>query len=89
VGVNRYLVDEPDPPGFRLDPDTEARQIAGLARIRARRDAALLEARLAALDGAAGGAANLMPFILEAVRAYATVGEISDTLRRRFGTQDR
>jgi methylmalonyl-CoA mutase, N-terminal domain len=58
-----------------------------VADLRARRDNAAVGATLAALEEAARGSANLMPRILAAVEAYATLGEISDTLRRVFGEQ--
>ena len=61
------------------------RQRARLAAVRAERDATSVERALGRLRGAAAGRDNLMPAILDAVRAYATVGEISDTLRAVFG----
>jgi len=88
VGVNRYAMEEPVPPTFRIDPALEPAQVARLAAVRARREAPRVAAALLALETAARGTANLMPHILEAVRAYAGVGEISDTLRRVFGTHD-
>jgi methylmalonyl-CoA mutase N-terminal domain/subunit len=88
VGVNRYAMDEPEPPGFRLDPKLEADQAARLAAVRARRDGAAVNRALERLESAARGSENLMPHVLAAVRAYASVGEISDTLRRVFGTHD-
>jgi methylmalonyl-CoA mutase, N-terminal domain len=86
VGVNRFQADEPEKvPVFRIDPANERSQIGNLCKIRASRNAAQWRQSLAALDEAARGTANLMPPILAAAEAYATVGEISDTLRRVFG----
>jgi methylmalonyl-CoA mutase, N-terminal domain len=89
VGVNQYRVLEPPPPLFSVDPALEIAQKERLARVRARRSGPRVAAALAALEGAARGDANVLPPIVEAVRAEATVGEISDTLRRVFGTFDR
>jgi methylmalonyl-CoA mutase N-terminal domain/subunit len=86
VGVNRFKQDEKEPPvTFRLDPELERQQVDRLQRLRASRDNARVEARLNALEQAARGTDNLMPHILDAAEAYATVGEISDRLRRVFG----
>jgi methylmalonyl-CoA mutase N-terminal domain/subunit len=86
VGVNRFQADEPEKvPVFRIDPANERSQIENLCQIRASRNAAQWRQSLAALDEAARGTANLMPRILAAAEAYATVGDISDTLRRVFG----
>jgi methylmalonyl-CoA mutase N-terminal domain/subunit len=86
VGVNRFQMDEKDKaPVFRIDPGVEASQLESLRQMKASRDAGTLAARLGELEAAARGNANLMPRILAAAEAYATVGEISDTLRRVFG----
>jgi methylmalonyl-CoA mutase N-terminal domain/subunit len=86
VGVNRFEQSgERTVPSFRIDPELERAQVEKLRQVRASRALAVVEARLAALESAAGTSANLMPFILEAAEAYATVGEISDRLRRVFG----
>ncbi len=88
VGVNRF---EASPTNFvgvpvlRIDPEIEQGQVERLRRMRARRDAARAQAALRRLEEAARTEENLMPLILEAVEAFATVGEISDTLRRIFG----
>jgi len=86
VGVNRY-VDQTSasPPLLRIDPEIERAQVERLAALRARRDAARVKASLQTVEATARTEANLMPAILDAVRAYATVGEISDALRRVFG----
>ncbi len=88
VGVNRYRVPEPEPAIFHMDPALEAAQRKRLATVKAARGARAVEAALAELDRAARGDANLVPPIVDAVRARATLGEISDVLRKRFGTYD-
>jgi methylmalonyl-CoA mutase, N-terminal domain len=86
VGVNGFQEHEPvHIDVFQVDPETTARQARRLAQVKADRDAARVEAALAAVDEAARGDANVVPPIVEAVRAYASVGEISDGLRRVFG----
>jgi len=86
VGVNRFQMDEKDKaPVFRIDPGVEAAQLESLREMKAARNGFVLHARLAELEEAARGSANLMPRILAAAEALATVGEISDTLRRVFG----
>jgi methylmalonyl-CoA mutase N-terminal domain/subunit len=85
VGVNRFT--EPESPPIdllRIDPSVEERQKERVRAVRGRRDAAAASRALERLDRAAAGRDNLMPFLLDCVRAYVTVGEISDTLRRRF-----
>lgn len=86
VGVNRFrMEEEPEPQLLRVDPALARRQIERLEDLRRRRDAGKAEERLAALKRAAEGTDNLMPYILDAVRAYATVGEICHALREVFG----
>jgi len=86
VGVNRFQSEEVRPiPTLRIDPEIESAQIARLNALRARRDTAQAKAALAEVERRARGTKNLMPAILAAVEAYATVGEISDALRRPFG----
>jgi methylmalonyl-CoA mutase N-terminal domain/subunit len=88
VGVNKFQVKEDIRPDvLRVDPAIGQRQAQKLAALRARRDNAATSAALAALEDAARGTANLLPRILAAVEAWATLGEISDTLRRVFGEQ--
>ena len=86
VGVNRFR-DEAvtTPPLQRIDVEGERRQVEGVRRVRAERDPAAWAAALARLDDAARGTENLLPPIIEAIRAYATVGEISDRLRAAWG----
>ena len=86
VGVNRFQQDEGGPAAtFRLDPALEAAQVARLREIRAGRDASKVKEKLAALERAARGTENVMPAILAAAEAYATLGEIADRLRGVFG----
>jgi methylmalonyl-CoA mutase N-terminal domain/subunit len=86
VGVNRFQSDEPVPiETFQVDEEVERQQIARVRVLRRTRDAAEWKAALAAVEGAARGRDNLVPPIITAVEAHATVGEIADTLRRVFG----
>ncbi len=86
VGVNRFPVEEETPvPILRIDPEIERAQVERLRRLRARRDASRVKAALAEVERRALSDENLLPAILAAVEAYATVGEISDALRRVFG----
>jgi methylmalonyl-CoA mutase N-terminal domain/subunit len=73
------------PPLQRIDPEGERLQVESLRRVRAGRDAAAWEAAIRRLEEEARGDANLVPAILEAVTAYATVGEIADRLRSVWG----
>jgi methylmalonyl-CoA mutase N-terminal domain/subunit len=86
VGVNYFQADEEHPiPTLRIDPEIERAQVARVKALRGRRDAARARAAVAEVERRARGTENLMPAILAAVEAYATVGEISDALRRDFG----
>jgi methylmalonyl-CoA mutase N-terminal domain/subunit len=86
VGVNRFkLADEKPVPRFRVDPEIEQQQAERLRQLRSSRAAAVVESRLNDLERAARGTDNLMPPILAACEALATVGEISDRLRTVFG----
>ncbi len=87
VGVNRYqLADEPPVPILRIDPELERKQVERLHAVRARRDTAAVQRRLAALrHAAARDDRNLMPLLIDAARDHATIGEICDTLRRVWG----
>ncbi|HEX2253690.1 MAG TPA: methylmalonyl-CoA mutase family protein [Thermoanaerobaculia bacterium] len=86
VGVNAFVEDEELPVEvLAIDPAAEADQVARLAALRARRDGERTAAALADLEAAAGEGANVMPAILEAVRAESTLGEIADALRRVYG----
>jgi methylmalonyl-CoA mutase N-terminal domain/subunit len=86
VGVNKFRDDEvATPPTQKIDPDGERRQIERVLRVRAERSAADWERAIGELERVAAGEGNLMPAILDAVRAHATVGEISDHLRAAWG----
>jgi methylmalonyl-CoA mutase N-terminal domain/subunit len=86
VGVNRFKAEEERPiPTLRIDPELERTQVARLNALRARRNSAKSRATLEEIELRARGSENLMPAILAAVEAYASVGEISDALRRTFG----
>jgi methylmalonyl-CoA mutase N-terminal domain/subunit len=86
VGVNRFHQDgEKSPPPFRMDSNIERQQVERLRQVRASRDEAGIVARLDALEESARGSDNLMPKIMAACAAFATVGEISDRLRNVFG----
>jgi methylmalonyl-CoA mutase N-terminal domain/subunit len=86
VGVNRFEVEEDKPiPLQRIDEALERKQVERVRTLRARRDAGPWRSALRNIEAAARGSDNLMPHILNAVEAYATVGEISDTLRKVFG----
>ncbi|GAB6064609.1 acyl-CoA mutase large subunit family protein [Deferrisoma palaeochoriense] len=86
VGVNKFQIEEELPKNIlRVDPEVEAYQRQKTARVRAERDAGAVERSLEALRQAATEGANVMPPILEAVKAYATLGEICDVLRGVYG----
>ena len=86
VGVNRFEVEAEKPiPIQRIDPALEPKQVERLRALRAKRDAGPWQAALAGVEDAARSGANVMPRILAAVEASATVGEISDAMRRVFG----
>ncbi len=87
VGVNRYLTDEPDDlPILTVDNSAvRASQIAKLETLKAQRDAARLDAALAALEAGARAGGNLLELSVDAARAQATVGEISLALENVFG----
>ena len=87
VGVNRFQSDSPvRVETLRIDPEVLTLQKARLARVRAGRDGAAVKRALDRLDAAARGTDNLLPPILDAVRAYVTIGEICDVLRAVFST---
>jgi methylmalonyl-CoA mutase N-terminal domain/subunit len=86
VGVNDFVVAEGAAvPVATVDPALEADQVRRVQALRARRNAAEVSRALTALDDAAAGTANLCVPILGAVKALATVGEIADVMRKRFG----
>jgi len=86
VGLNKFQVKENPPKGLlRVDPAVGEHQRQKLASLKANRNQNNVDSALASLRKAASGADNLMPPILEAVRAYATLGEICGVLREEFG----
>ncbi len=86
VGVNDYTTAEPvHIPVFAVDPKVEMEQRAKLDRLRRSRDNSSVERVLHAVDKAARGSDNLLPVLIEAVEAYATIGEICGALRCVFG----
>ena len=89
VGVNDYISNETMPVDIlSIDPRVEREQIARLQALRRTRDRHTLSQKLKALETAARGDVNLMPYILEAVKAYGTIGEIADVLRGVWGTYE-
>jgi methylmalonyl-CoA mutase N-terminal domain/subunit len=87
VGVNRFRIDEEDREleVFEVDPKTLSRQLDRLKQIKAERDNVRVESALNALKNAAIEKTNLMSHLIDAVRAYATVGEIVNTLKDIYG----
>ncbi len=86
VGLNRFQVEEKIPTKIlRVDPKVRELQIQRIKDLKANRDNSRVRETLKALKGAAEGTENLMPFIFEAVKACATLGEICDVLREVFG----
>jgi methylmalonyl-CoA mutase N-terminal domain/subunit len=87
VGVNAFVSDREEPIEIlQIDHHAQDHQSKKLAALRSRRDNGLVRSSLDALRRAAEGTENTMPFILDAVRAYATLGEICDALREVFGS---
>ncbi len=86
VGVNRFQIEQEHAvPIQRIDPDLERKQVERLRALRAKRNAQTWQAAIRAVEDTARGGDNLMPRILAAVEANATVGEISDAMRRVYG----
>jgi methylmalonyl-CoA mutase, N-terminal domain len=97
VGVNDFVIEEESPNILYIDESVARQQTAKLQALRARRSNQEVQRRLEALKKAAGqepkaanngnvSGANTMPFIIDAVRAYATVGEVCEALRQVYGT---
>ena len=80
--------EEVDIPVFKIDPDTERRQIQQLQELRESRSPEAVARTLAALEDAAARGDNVIPATIEAVKVYATLGEICDTLRRVYGSYE-
>jgi methylmalonyl-CoA mutase N-terminal domain/subunit len=86
VGVNRYISEgDEEPPLLKIDPALERSQVERVRALRTRRDPAAAESALRRLRAEAATAANLMPAIVEASRAYVTMGEMCDVLREAWG----
>jgi methylmalonyl-CoA mutase N-terminal domain/subunit len=87
VGLNRYQDEgeEVNIPVFRVDAESERRQVQRLREVRETRDPGAVARTLAALEDAARRDENVVPATIEAVRAYATLGEICDALRQVYG----
>ena len=86
VGVNAYSSKDEDPqPTFRIDDSIRTQQIEKINQLKANRNHAAVEEKLSKLRAAADSDSNLMPYILDCVEEYATLGEIADTLRNAFG----
>ena len=86
VGVNRFVDEQIEPTDvFPIDPELERRQCDRLRALRERRDNAAVKTKLEDLRAAARGTANILYPMKDALRAYATLGEVSDVLREEFG----
>jgi methylmalonyl-CoA mutase, N-terminal domain len=85
VGVNAFIQDGAPVPVTVVDPRIESEQVERLRAMRSKRDKAAHAAALERIDRAARGSDNVLPLVLDAVKAYATVGEIADVLRAAWG----
>ena len=88
VGVNDFVSKEKPLEILQIDETVAHRQAERLSKLRAERSQAEVDRRLSALRNAAKGTDNLMPFIFDAVKSYATLGEICDAMRDIFGTYE-
>jgi methylmalonyl-CoA mutase N-terminal domain/subunit len=88
VGVNDYVTAEKPLEILQIDETVAHRQAARLGKLRAERSSGEVERRLNALRRAAEGSENLMPFIYDAVKAYATLGEVCEAMRAVFGAYE-
>jgi methylmalonyl-CoA mutase N-terminal domain/subunit len=89
VGVNRFQSEAQEPvETHRLDPELQRRQVERLERVRKERDQGAVDAALKSLEEAARGDDNLLYPMKEALRFYATLGEVSDVLRGVFGVYE-
>ena len=88
VGVNEYVMKERPLEILHIDEGVARRQEEGLRQLRSARSGEEVGRRLDALKHAAAGTENLMPYLYEAAKAYATLGEICDALRTVFGTHE-
>jgi len=86
VGVNKFQIqEEKKPPLLRVNPEVEKNQVAKLTEVKNNRNNEQVKILLAKLETAAHGSDNLMPFIYDCVKMYATLGEICNVLRKVFG----
>ena len=86
IGMNKFMIEEEPPENLlTVDPALQIEQVARLKDLKTRRDNADVKVKLESLKNAAQGEDNLMPLIINAVKSYATLGEISDVLREVFG----
>lgn len=85
VGVNDFVTKEKPLDILQIDETVAHRQSVRLKKLRADRSSAEVDRKLSALRKAAEGSANLMPFLYDAVKSYATLGEICETMRTVFG----
>ncbi len=88
VGVNKHISNEETEPGFALRPEVEAEQMERVRRFKENRDESAARVSLERLEEAARADENLMPPLMDCVKAGATLGETSDLLRKVFGTYD-
>jgi methylmalonyl-CoA mutase N-terminal domain/subunit len=88
VGVNAFTGEEKGIEILRIDESVRAEQSNQLRKLRAERSGEEVARRLTALRKAAQGTENLMPFIYDSVKSYATLGEICDSLREIFGVHE-
>ena len=86
VGVNKYTMAEERPMEYlRLDEAVEGEQVERVGRLKASRDMAKVERRLKQLADACRGGRNVMPVLVDAVKDYVSLGEVSDVYRQVFG----
>ncbi|MFC6787076.1 acyl-CoA mutase large subunit family protein [Halobaculum halobium] len=86
VGVNKYTVeDDPEPDLLHVDEEVQDRQLARLAEVKEERDDGAVEEALASLDAAIENDENVMPSVVDAVKTYATMGEIMDVFETHYG----
>ena len=86
VGVNKYTVeDDPEPDLLHVDEEVQDRQLERLAEVKAERDDDAVEEALASLDAAIENDENVMPYVVDAVKTYATMGEIMDVFETHYG----
>jgi len=88
VGVNDYVAQEKPLEILQIDETVAHRQAERLSKLRKERSSDAVARQLSALRKASQGKENLMPFILDAVKSYATLGEICDAMRDTFGTYE-